>query len=60
MDNLSEKPCPCGDTMGEVIKLQERITDGKMVKYRDGWHCPECHLVEKAIGRETFVETIHD
>lgn len=60
MTDLSEKPCRCGETKGEVIRLQERVTDGEMVKYRDGWYCPECHAVEKAIGRETFVETIYD
>ena len=60
MDNLSEKPCRCGETMGEVIGFKERVTDGEMVRYRVCWYCPECHAVEKAIGRETFVEIIHD
>ena len=60
MDDLSEKPCPCGKTMGEVIGFQERVTDGEMVKYRVCWYCPECHAVEKAIGRETFIETNND
>ena len=60
MEDLSEKPCKCGDVMGEVIGFQERVTDEEMVKYRVCWYCAECHAVEKAIGREAFVETIHD
>ena len=60
MDNLSEKPCRCGDTMGEIIRFNHRCTDDAHVPYRDGWYCSECHAVEKAIGRETFVEIIHD
>jgi hypothetical protein len=43
MTDLSEKPCRCGETMGEVIGFQERVTDGEMVKYRVCWYCPECH-----------------
>jgi ribosomal protein S27AE len=57
MDDLSEKPCRCGDTMGEVIVLKQRSTDGVMVKHRDRWQCQECHAVEKAIGRETYIDT---
>ena len=57
MDDLSEKPCRCGETMGEVIGFQERVTDGEMVKYRVCWYCPKCHATEKAIGRETYIDT---
>ena len=57
MDDLSEKPCKCGEVMGEVIGFQERITDGAMVKYRVCWYCPKCHATEQAIGRERIVDT---
>lgn len=60
MTDLTEKPCPCGETMGEVIGFKERSTDGEMVRYRVCWYCPDCQSVEKAIGRETYIETIHD
>ena len=60
MTDLSEKPCPCGETMGEVIGFNHRETDDTYQMYRVGWYCPECHAVEKAIGRETFVEIIHN
>ena len=53
--DLSEKPCKCGDTMGEVIGFRERSTDKKKVMYRVCWYCTKCHATEKAIGRETFV-----
>jgi hypothetical protein len=52
-----KSPCRCGETMGEVIGFQERVTDGAMVKYRVCWYCPECHATEKAIGRETYIDT---
>ncbi len=53
--DLREKPCRCGDTMGEVIGFKERSTDNKMVMYRVCWYCVECQAIEKAIGRETYV-----
>jgi hypothetical protein len=61
MTDLSEKPCRCGETMGEVIGFQERVTDGKMVKYRVCWYCPECHASGKSDWQgDVFVEIIHD
>ena len=53
--DLSEKPCKCGDTMGEVIGFRERSTDKEKVMYRVCWYCIKCHATEKAIGRETSV-----
>ena len=55
-NDLSEKPCSCGDVMTEVIGFHERATDEKMVMYRVCWYCPECHAIDKAIGRETYIE----
>ena len=55
IDDLREKPCRCGEVMGEVIGFKERVTDGQMVMYRVCWYCPECHAIDKAIGRETFI-----
>ena len=50
MTDLSEKPCRCGDTMGEVIGFNHRETDDTYQMYRVGWYCPECHAVEKRLA----------
>jgi hypothetical protein len=57
MEDLSEKPCPCGETAGEVIGFNHRSTDDTYVPYRVGWYCPECKHFEQAIGRETWINT---
>jgi len=57
MDNLSEKPCRCGDTMGEVIGFNHRQTDDTYQMYRVGWYCPECQNFDKAILRERVIDT---
>jgi len=57
MDDLSQKPCPCGDIAGEVIRFNHRSTDDTYVMYRDGWRCPECQAFEKAILRERVIDT---
>lgn len=56
MTDLSTKPCPCGKTLGQVIGYNERYTDKVMVPYRVGWYCPNCKNIEKAIGREGYVD----
>ena len=58
MDNLSKKPCNCGGTLGEVIGHRERSTDGVQVPWRVCWYCPDCKAVEKAVGRETYIDTM--
>ena len=57
MDNLSEKPCRCGGTMGEVIGFNHRQTDDTYQMYRVGWYCTECHNFDKAILRERVIDT---
>jgi len=57
MEDLSEKPCPCGKTAGEVIGFNHRSTDDTYVPYRVGWYCPECHHFEQAILREREIDT---
>jgi len=57
MDDLSQKPCPCGDIAGEVIGFNHRSTDDTYVPYRVGWYCPECHAFEQAILRERVIDT---
>lgn len=56
MTDLSEKPCRCGETMGEVIGFNHRSTDDTYQGYRVGWYCPECHNFDAAIGRERVIE----
>jgi hypothetical protein len=60
MTDLTTKPCQCGGTLEQVIGHNHRSTDDTYVPFRVCWNCFSCHKVEKAIGRETFVETIHD
>jgi len=55
-DNLKEKPCNCGDVMGEVIGFNYRSTDNTYQPYRVGWYCVECKAFEQAILRERVVE----
>ncbi len=57
MSDLSEKPCPCGETAGEVIGFNHRSTDDTYVPYRVGWYCPECKHFEQAILREREIDT---
>ena len=59
MTDLSNKPCNCGGHMGEVIGFRERSTDQVMMPYRPRWYCPDCHAVEEALGRETWVDFEH-
>jgi len=56
MTDLSEKPCRCGETMGEVIGFNHRSTDDTYQGYRVGWYCVECHNFDAAIGRERVIE----
>ena len=56
MNDLTQKPCPCGGVATEVIRVNHRVTDNKLVPYRYGWECPSCKASEKAIGRETWIE----
>lgn len=53
--DLSEKPCQCGEVMGEVIGFNHRETDDTYQMYRVGWYCTECQNFDKAIGRERVV-----
>lgn len=57
MDDLSEKPCRCGEVMGEVIGFEQRPYSEHPVRYRVGWYCPECQAFEKAILRERDIDT---
>lgn len=51
-DNLKEKPCRCGDVMGEVIGFNECLIDNTYQPYRVGWYCVKCKEFEQAILRE--------
>ena len=57
MDDLTQKPCRCGGVATEVIKLNRRSTDDTLQPYRSGWECLDCKASEKAIGRETWIDT---
>lgn len=46
---MKEKPCQCGKTMTQVIKV---TNDGiEVPATRVGWYC-QCGAFDKAIGRE--------
>lgn len=53
-DDLTNKPCKCGGTMGEIIGYDD-TSNGELVPQRRGWYCVECRAWEKAILRETTV-----
>jgi hypothetical protein len=55
MEDLSEKPCRCGETMGEVIGFDDRVTDGEKIPVRRSWWCQECNAVEECVGRERVI-----
>lgn len=56
MEDLTEKPCKCGGTMGEILGFVERSTDGENVPYRRLWWCQECNAEDYCTGREMYVE----
>ena len=49
-NDISSKPCQCGDAMESVIKCTSESNT------RIGWYCPKCRKFDKAIGRERKVE----
>ena len=51
-DNLINKPCRCGDVMGQIIGYDHRLVDDTYQSYRAGWYCENCKEFEKAILRE--------
>lgn len=53
-DDLTTKPCSCGEQRTQVIGYDE--VKGKMVPARRGWYCVKCREWEKAILRETKIE----
>lgn len=55
-DDLSNKPCRCGDVMGQIIGYDHRPEDDTYQRYRVGWYCVNCHAFEQAILRERQVE----
>lgn len=55
MEDLTEKKCQCGDTMGEVIDYEYQVLDQQHVPHRAGWYCASCRAWEKAIGRERVI-----
>ena len=57
MEDLSQKPCRCGGTLGEIIGVDTRLTDGAKILVRRRWWCQDCNAVEEAIGRERVVDT---
>jgi hypothetical protein len=58
MDDLSEKPCRCGETMGEVIGFKDRVTDGHLpdVQGCAGTAQSVMHWT-KQFFRETVIDT---
>jgi hypothetical protein len=50
-DDLTTKPCMCGNTMKEVIHAQNKI--------RRGWYCTTCQKFEQSIGRERKLDSSH-
>ena len=55
-DNLRNKPCRCGGTMGQIIGFSdpdEHRPDPYPI--RKGWYCIECRDFEEAILRERTV-----
>jgi hypothetical protein len=54
-DDLSTKPCPCGETMAQIIGHDENAKK-ELVPARRGWYCFNCRHWEDAILRETVVE----
>ena len=55
MDDLREKPCPCGGILGEIIGVETRLTDGAKILVRRRWWCQDCNATEEAVGRERVV-----
>lgn len=51
MDDLKTKPCVCGKTMDQIIRIQEGPHE--VTSIRVGWYCAwGCKSFDKAIGRE--------
>lgn len=55
-DDLSSKPCKCGDVMGEIIGFNDSLVDKNYQSFRVGWYCVKCRGFEKAILRERIIE----
>ena len=54
-EDLSSKPCRCGETMVQIIGHDENAKK-ELVPARRGWYCFSCRHWETAILRETVVE----
>jgi len=54
-EDLSKKPCPCGETMVQIIGHDENAQK-QLEPVRRGWYCFSCRHWDDAVLRERVVE----